>query len=510
MVRGHQRTRPVSSRRSWRPPRVGAAGWAGLAAVAVLVTTGCVTVVSSSPTTTIPSAGTGTATVGPIPLGVNVAAWDPLYASPSVDFINTLIRAAGLRQMRYPGGSFADQFDWSNATDSANCAGAVTASCIRTDPVNFDLFAAQAHSAGASTFMTVNYGSGTPTEAGQWVAHAASDPNSGTALWEVGNESYSCYETNQHLAGSPTFVKGYTADGTVCPSTKVMARSYAANALPYFVAMKKADPSAQIGVPWAFQGSVASGAGVSDADTWNTQVLRALSPNVSFVDAHWYPFNTVQGVSAAQVLASVRRIPSAADHIRSTLHRYAPRATFTIGETNISERMTTTDFGPVSALFAAATSLEWLSAGASSVDWWDLNNDGKPATGDFGLLSSGSPEPQPAASPFPPYYGEVLASMLALPGSHLRAVALPTASVLGFESDLGGQRNVLLVNASLNSQSLVVPHWFKPNWPMQIETYSAATSAESEPIVGSTAPWTSTVSLPGESIVVLSGSSGPN
>ncbi len=96
--------------------------------------------------------------------------------------------------------------------------------------------------------------------------------------------------------------------------------------------------------------------------------------------------------------------------------------------------------------------------------------------------------------------------MLASPGSHLRAVALPTESVYGFESDLGGQRSVLLVNAALTPQSLVVPDWFRAGWPMQIDTYSAASSADSEPIVGSTAPWSSKVSLPGESIVVLSGS----
>jgi hypothetical protein len=437
---------------------------------------------------------------------VNVDAWDPLYAGTNAAFISALMKSAGVRQMRYPGGSFADEYDWTNVTDSAQCPGTPAASCSRPDPLGFDPFAAQAQSAGASTFVTVNYGSGTPAEAAQWVAHAATAPDSGTALWEVGNESYSCYETNQHLAGSPTFVNGYKPGGPVCPSTREMARSYAVNALPYFLAMKNADPSVRIGVPWAFEGSVANGAGVSNADTWNTDVLRALHSNVSFVDAHWYPFNTIQGVSAQQVLASVRRIPSAADHIRSTLHRYAPNAGFTIGETNISERPTTADFGPVSALFAAATSLEWLSAGAASVDWWDLNNYGAPTTGDFGLLSSGSPETQSADSPFPPYYGEVLAAMLASPGSHLRAVALPTESALGFESDLDGQRNVLLVNAAPNAQSLVVPNWFKPDWPMQIETYSAATFTDGEPIVGSTAPWTSKVSLPGESIVVLSGS----
>jgi hypothetical protein len=322
----------------------------------------------------------------------------------------------------------------------------------------------------------------------------------------VGSDSYSCYETNEHLSGNPTFVKGYRPGGSVCPSTKTMARSYAANALPYLLAMKNADGSVHIGVPWAFDASAANGAGVSDADTWNVEVLRALHSHISFVDAHWYPFDTIQGVSAQQILASVDRIPSAAEHIRSTLHRYAPHAGFTVGEADISERPTTADFGPISALFAAATSLEWLATGAISVDWWDLNNYGSPTTGDFGLMSSGSPEPEPADSPLPPYYGLELSSMLTTAGSHLRALGHMQGSVLGFESDLHGGRSVLLVNAAPTRRSIVAPNLFRPGWPMQVATYSAATFADDEPIVGTTDLWTSKVSLPAESIVVLSGS----
>ena len=207
-----------------------------------------------------------------------------------------------------------------------------------------------------------------------------------------------------------------------------------------------------------------------------TRRCSALHSKVSFVDAHWYPFDTIQGVSSQQILGSVRRIPSAADHIRSMLHRYAPQARFTVGETNISERPTTADFGPVSALFAAATSLEWLAAGALGVDWWDLNNYGTPTTGDFGLLSSGSPESQPANSPLPPYYGEVLASRLTSAGSRLRTLSALPASLLGFESDLHGQRSVLLVNPAPNRRTSSTPGWFRPAG-RPLETYSAATSA---------------------------------
>jgi len=498
----------VEDQRSSGPGAAGGtrrAARALLAVLAVVVVTGCATNVPPPTPTTAPSPGPGPATVGSSALGVNLDSWDPLPAGSGAPFVDALISSAGLRQLRYPGGSFADEFDWSTTTDSATCHGAVTAACSRPDPFGFDRFAAQAQRAGASAFLTVDYGSGTPAEAAQWVAHAATVSGAGPTLWEVGNESYSCYETNDHLVASPTFIRGFTPGGPHCPSTAQMARSYAADAPPYLAAIEQADPGARVGVPWAFSGSVAAGAGVADADTWNREVLHALGPKVGFVDAHWYPFDTIQGVSADRILASVRTIPIAAAHIRATLHHYAPDAGFTVGETNISERPTTADFGPVSALFAAATSLEWLAAGAAGVDWWDLNNYGSPATGDFGLVSSGTPETEPAGTPFPPYYGEVLASMLTSPGSRLRATRALRGSALGFVSDRDGRRTVMLVNPDPDDRSLVTPGWFPPGWPMQIETYSAATSGDAEPIVGSTASWDARVTLPAESIVVLSG-----
>ena len=56
--------------------------------------------------------------------------------------------------------------------------------------------------------------------------------------------------------------------------TQTLATSYADNARQFLTAMKKADPAAQIGVPWAF-GSDVPGASVPDNAEWNNTVLRA-------------------------------------------------------------------------------------------------------------------------------------------------------------------------------------------------------------------------------------------
>lgn len=99
------------------------------------------------------------------------------------------------------------------------------------------------------------------------------------------------------------------------------ANSYAANALPFLTAMKQADPMAKIGVPWAFEPSEASGAGVVNSAQWNSTVLTALGANVSFVDAHWYPFSNISGLTDTQVLASITNIPASAQRIRTTLQQ---------------------------------------------------------------------------------------------------------------------------------------------------------------------------------------------
>jgi hypothetical protein len=457
-------------------------------------------VVSVLGTPTPPSAGALQApasgrTIGPLALGVNVAAWDSIEQDVDAATLANLLKSAGLRLLRFPGGSWADEYDWSTDTDASHCPGAAAGACSEADPLSFGDLSTVARSAGASTFATVNYGSGTPGQAAAWVTRSLTTKGEKVALWEVGNETYSCAEINRHLASS--------AGGPECPSTALMTASYTTNVLPYLEAMKRADPTARIGVPWAFTGTEAAGAGVKDASLWNAGVLRAVKGDISFVDAHWYPFDQIAGLTDQQILQSARRIPAAAAQIRSTLQRVAPGSSFLIGETNVSDRVTTLDFQPVAALFAAATSLMWLSQGAQSVDWWDLNNFGSPATGDYGLVSSGGSESEPAGTPFPPYYGEALASMLAGSGSHIKTVDCGSTEVLCFTSNLGKVRRVLLVNANPAAAASVADRWFPPGSHLNTLTFDPSTADAVNPIVAATATAGRSLTLPVESIVVL-------
>jgi hypothetical protein len=493
--------------------------------------------------------------VSSLALGLNTAPWDYIYAAGTsagggLDVIQPLLRAADIGLLRYGGGSYADYYDWQSDTDIQTCIwgnpfGSFTgapfpydttapytgASCDSTDSLPFDQFSAQAKAIGAQSFATVNYGSGTPAEAAAWVSHSRGTPGDSVALWEVGNENYGCWEVDNWLAQPPESFQGYkpndftTVNGVfenpTCPQvtqgdaqgTQTLATSYAVNARPFLAAMKQADPAARIGVPWAF-GSGVGGAAVPDNTEWNNTVLGQDGRYIGFVDAHYYPFSFGGSTgggnpSDQQVLQALTAVPALYRQIRGELDTYDRRAQVVVGETGVSNNETTTVCTPAGALFAAGDVLSWLAAGAQSVDWWDMNNYGNTGASctspDYGMFTSASP-PVPET----PYYGYVLASVLARPGALLAAMGTSDpADVLAFRSRLpGGQEAVALLNTSTSSARTVTLHPGLPrSGQLQTWTYSAGNqNTTNSNIVQGTASAAAIahgVTLPPESMVIL-------
>ena len=493
-----------------------------LAALATAIPT-----LAASAAATATAAAAAPRTLSAAPLGVNVGTWDYIYyASSSVNVIQPLLKAAGIDQLRYGGGSIADAYDWQTNTDIENClpndpTASFTSSCASKDTLGFAQFSKQTRAIGAQSLVTVNYGSGTPALAAAWVKQAAHTSGQAVALWEVGNENYGCWEVNNELAGPPENYKTYVpqgGDNQTCPmATKglpagmqIMATSYAVNAKPFMTAMKAANPKAVIGVPWVF-GSDGSPSPIAGGNEWNNTVLKTDGKYVSFVDAHWYPFGFYGSTGGSnptdqQVLRSLFQVPSLTWQIRNELNKYDPRASFILGEAGVSYNETMTTCTPAGALFAAGDVLSWLAGGAASVDWWDMNNYGNTGTQcvnpDDGLFTS-------AAKPVPetPYWGYRLASMLAQP--HARLVAIGTsdaADVLAFQSVLpNGQRAVALINTNTAASKRVT---FKAALTGTLQTwrYSAGNqnAAKSKIVTGTAAASVMKgYTLPPESITIL-------
>jgi hypothetical protein len=507
----------------------------GLAAGAVVVAAAAVAVIILE----LLPGGSGPAGVrlAAAPLGVNIAPWDGVYSGSGDGVIQPMLAAAGIKQIRYGGGSYADFYDWQTNASIGNCLpedprASFTAGCASASQLSFRQLSARARAIGAESFVTVNYGSGTPALAAAWVTTAKNKAGEGVALWEVGNESYGCYEVNDPLADAPAHYRGYrpgtgSAAGQyqTCPTTtqglvegtKTLAASYAANALPFLRAMKAADPTARLGVPWLLGSSTAGAAGDGSSTAsseWNNTVLGTDGSYVGFVDAHYYPFFFSGAAGGgnptdSQVLAALRSIPALASSTESALAAHDPGAELVIGETGVSSAPTTTACTPVGAVFAAGDALSWLAAGAQTVDWWDLNNYGNStnscAKADYGFFTS-------AASPVPEtaYYGYLLASALAKPGALLGPLTTSSpADVLAFQSSLpGGAHAVALINLDTSaSHTVTFPVPAGLTGTLRSSVYSAGTqnSSNSNVVKGTTSASSlaSGITLPAESITVL-------
>ncbi|MFC4536020.1 cellulose binding domain-containing protein [Sphaerisporangium dianthi] len=371
------------------------------------------------------------ATVPETGIGANHAIWD---TNLGTDETADRLKDAGVKLLRYPGGSYSDIYHWADHTAPGGYVAPNT---------DFDTFMRGVRRTGAQAMVTANYGTGTAEEAAAWVRHANITKGYGVEFWEIGNENYgnghygSAWEADDHADKSPA--------------------EYARHVVAYADAMKAADPSIKIGAVlttpanWP-DGLVAAG----DDGTWNKVVLSAAGPKIDFVILHWYP----------GALDRAGQIPDMIDLTRRQIATYAGAGSERIGiamtefNTGSSSTGTTTQPGAVAAADTYATLLE---NGVFTVDWWNTHNSigtvtqvaGQTDYGDFGLLSSatctsgGDVCEPPLNTPFAPYFALRMLSAFARPGDQFVRAATGQANVVAHAARRpNGDLAVLLLNTS--------------------------------------------------------------
>lgn len=414
--------------------------------------------------------GAPQARISPDALGLNTAVWDPLLLNPSTA---ALIQGAGVKLLRFPGGSTADAYHWQTNT--------VVTGQGYVDPANtFNAFMGVAKRAGAHAIVTVNYGSGTPAEAAAWVHEANIVHHDHVRYWEIGNEVYgngtygATWEYDQHAAKGPA--------------------TYAHVAAQYIAAMRAVDPRIKIGVVLTAPGNWPSGI-VLPGETmdWNNTVLSILGHMINFVDVHWYPQSPGSETDAG-LLASTGQIPAMVARLRSDINSWsgarASHVHIMVTETNsVSYNPGKQTTGIVNALFLANDIATWLEQGVKSVSWWDLHNGpvtngnnstalaGSATFGDYGVLSAGV-APAPAVNtPFPSYYGLALMGKLLAHQGELLATRSTNGLVLAHAAQSPGRLAILVVNSSPTATAHV--HMAVPptgeGATMTIDTYGAPT-----------------------------------
>jgi len=365
--------------------------------------------------------------------------------------------------LRFPGGSDSDDYDWQ--TDRLVSNGSFQwASHAAT-------FARVAEARAAQTYVTVNYGSGTPEQAAAWVAYyngSASNPAVigtdsrgrdwktagywaamrgatplatddgfnflrvshsapfGFRYWEIGNECYGSWEYDLH-GTSGSGLAGAAHD----PFTYAQAFRW------FYQKMLAVDSTIRIGMV-AIPGEDAYGIGTHAAvnsnennashSGWTPVVLatlKSLGVFPHFMSHHSYAQNPGEE-SDAVLLQAGATLESDAVNLRKMITDYVGGAAAGSIELAVTE-LNSVNTNPgkqivslVNGLFLADALGHLARTEFNACTWWALRN-GSTTTGnvsatlygwrmygDYGVVASGDVSDTPANTPYPPFYAAKL------------------------------------------------------------------------------------------------------
>jgi hypothetical protein len=321
-----------------------------------LASSASVTVDASSVDATVPAQA----------YGMNTAVWDGDLIDSSLP---GLMSADGITALRFPGGSYSDNYHWANNSYSTGHPMYINANDTFQHWMNTVVLPLGAH-----PIIICDYGSnengtggGDPNEAAAWVRYANVTNTYHITYWEIGNEqngngyygNYYATQWEQDLHYLPATGHSRTGQAALSPA------AYGQNTLSFISAMKAVDPHIKIGVNFIQPGTFPDTA----SQSYNQQVLSSCGSKIDFVIIHWYPGN---GSGTAAALAQPSTIPSIVGAARREINEYcgsnASNIQILITETNHF------DGGQMPcSLFAGDNYLSWFESGVQNVDWWNLH-----------------------------------------------------------------------------------------------------------------------------------------
>ena len=378
-------------------------------------------------------------------LGSNLPAW----TDNTQPYIATAMANAGLHLVRWPGGSFADDYHWENGGSACNGAYFYPSS-------TFDaMMTSVAVPDHLDVAITLDYGSnaactgpGDPLEAKAWVGYAKSQGYN-VRYWTVGNEDYGSWENDLHaLPNDPgTYASAVAGSGG------------------YYTDIKAADPTAKVGIVVG---------GPTYWGNWDQTVLRQAAGSYDFVEFHYYAQQGApnQPESDSYLLGQgVTDFANSLQSLRAEMTASGVPTTIPIYLGELNSIVTTAGKQTVSitnGLFAGMAIAEAMKQpGVTMATWWlgfgDCETSGNMSSslygwqnfGSYTLFSDassgcGSESSIPAGTPFPTGRAYALLSQFAGTGSVVRNVTL-TSSVQNtrvYADTLGSGYGILLFNLS--------------------------------------------------------------
>jgi len=379
--------------------------------------------------------GTTKSTMSSLGIGIDTAVYDELLISSAVA---TSLKAGNVQALRYPGGSYADIFNWQTTTVNGG-------SYVDTADTFDSFMNTLILPVGIKPIITVNYGSNTtnsgpadPSEAAAWVTYANITNKWGITYWEIGNENVgNGYYENEDWEYDLHYLN-QTAANRVGQSV-LTPLAYGTNSVAFINAMKAVDSTIKCGVYQLAPDIYPNTAN----PPYNAQVLQGVGDVIDFVIIHWYPC----GMDVPTCLQSPLLIPAIVSGEQSELTAALPARASQI-ELLITESGAGSVTGPATALFAADEYASWFENGVVNVEYQELHN-GFLTSGDTGIADS---------SPEGPYYGAKMAGILAAAGdTFVSATSASTLIGVHAVKKANGGYAIMLVNRDpSNSYSVTV------------------------------------------------------
>ena len=334
------------------------------AADTVVTSTATITVITA--TVTVNPAVPGIAVTDQL-LGMNMAAWYDNIGNAGT--ILPAFNGAGIKAIRWPGGSWSDGYHWGYQTGSSTLVPAYQCAC--SSPTSCT--ANSSNWAGTGTFaqfvsavplagpfdlaLTANYGTdetcskgGDPKEAAAWAAAAVADGITPSHI-TVGNEEYGSWETDLHSTPN---------DPTIYANSVIGAGGY-------YSLIKAQSPSTQVGVivdANATNGCCTTG--------WDTTVLGTAAGSYDFVEFHYYPQNPGGESDSYLVTQAAQDFTNNIKTIRDELTAASePNTPIYVGEMgSVSSNPGIESWSITQGLFAGQMLGEMMNDGVTRATWW--------------------------------------------------------------------------------------------------------------------------------------------
>ena len=433
--------------------------------------------------------------------GVNAAVWDAAFDSTTTI---SLLTEMGNQTLRFPGGSLSDDYHWQSNTTGSNTWQWAT---------SFDQFAHVATTTAARVFVTVNYGSGTPAEAADWVRYGNVTKGYAFKYWEVGNENYGSWETDNNTRPHDPY-------------------TYANRFKDYFNQMKAVDSTIEIGAV-AVTGED-SYANYTDHPATNPRTgqthpgwtpvmlttLKSLGITPDFIIFHRYA-QAPGAESDAGLLQSSASWATDASDLRQQLTDYLGSAATGVELVCTENNSVYSNPGKqttslVNGLFLADSIGTAMKTEFNAVVWWDMRNGQDTANnnssslygwrlyGDYGIVTGAMPAGP--ADRHPTFYVAKLLQYFARGGDQLAPASSDYSLLSPFAARRAdGSLTLLVINKSASSalNANITLSGYSPNGAMTSYAYgipqdeaartgvgSADIASNSYSGVGSTFPFT--------------------